>query len=189
MLKNKNLIEGVEMGDLERLVQPVLTVDEFRSKMGEDKDIIVAGMTVMGQEPAEDIVNFIEKSYDWVLDGDISSGETSDGNYLVFVELERKPEACDHLLSMLEDLINLTGQKIEDWSFTYFKDPKQLPLTTENLESTLITTPEEYELKTGASLEESAQLNSLRALAGVKVQKTVIKDLQILDLQVAAGIR
>jgi hypothetical protein len=157
--------------------------------MGEDKDIIVVGFLVMSKEPADDLVNFVEKSYDWVLDADVSSGETSDGNYMVFVEMQRKPNAAKQIFTMLEDMMNLTDQTVDDWSFTYYKKPAGLPVTLENLEKEIITSPEEYEAKTGNSIRESAQLNSLRALAGVYVNPTKITDMQILGIQRAAGIR
>lgn len=181
--------EGIEMGDLGRLVKPEMTIDEFRSKMGEDKDIVVIGFTVLGKAPADDMVNFIEKSYDWVLDADISSGETSDGNYIVFVELQRKPESAEHIYTMLEDLMNLTDQKVEDWTFSYYKGVEKLPVTLENLEKTIIKTPEEYEAKTSLDLDEAIELNKLRALSGVQIKPTKVTDLQILDLQIAAGIK
>ena len=188
-LHNSNISEGVEMGDLGRLVKPEMTIDEFRSKMGEDKDIVVVGFTILGKEPADDLVNFVEKSYDWVLDADISSGETSDGNYIVFVELQRKPESSEHIYTMLEDMMNLTDQKIEDWVFSYYKGVEKLPVTLENLEKTIIKTPEEYEQKTSLDLDEAIELNKLRAISGVQVKSIKITDSHILDLQRAAGIK
>jgi len=184
-----NLQEGVNHGDLGRLVEPNMTIDEFRSKMGEDKDIVVIGFTVFGKEPADDMVNFVEKSYDWVLDADVSSGETSDGNYMVFVELQRSDKVPDQVLSMIEDLMNLTDQKVEDWTFNYYKGSVQLPITLEALQEKIIQSPEEYEAKMGDPVQESIKLNSLRALAGVTVQPTMIKDMQILGMQRAAGIK
>jgi hypothetical protein len=181
--------EGAEFGDLARLVQPALTIDEFRSKMGDDKDIVVVGLTVFGKEPADDLVNFIEKSYDWVLDADISSGETSDGNYMVFVELQRNKDAPKHTLSMITDLLNLTKQKISEWEFTYYKNPAVLPLTKENLEKTVITSPEEYGIKSDSTLGESAMFNSLRSLSGIRVTPSKITDKHILSIQRAAGIK
>lgn len=186
---SKSLQEGIEYGDLGRLVQPQMTIDEFRSKMGEDKDIVVIGFTVFGKEPADDLVNFVEKSYDWVLDADVSSGETSDGNYMVFVEVQRKAKVPEHIMSMLKDMMNLTEQSLKDWTFTYYKGSDRLPITIENLTQTIIPSPEEYELKTGNSLEESYKLNSYRALAGVKVNQSKVVDAQILAIQMAAGIR
>lgn len=184
-----SLTEGIQHGELGRLVKPAMEIDTYRSKMGEDKDIVVVGFTVLGKEPADDLVNFIEKSYDWVLDADISSGETSDGNYIVFVELQRKPESAKHIHTMLEDMMNLTDQKVEDWVFSYYKGAENLPVTLENLEKTIIKTSEEYEQKTSLDLDEAIELNKLRALSGVQVKPSKITDLQILDLQRFAGIK
>jgi len=91
------LSEGLEQGDLDRLVHNKLHVDEFKSKMGSDADIIVLSFKVDGKEPARDLMNFIERGYDWILDADISSGELDDGQYLVFAELERDPAAAKHI--------------------------------------------------------------------------------------------
>lgn len=189
MRKQCNLSEGIEHGDLRRLVDPVMAIDEYRSKMGEDKDIIVLGIIVMGKEPAMDLVNFLEKSYDWVLDADVSSGETSDGNYIVFIEIERKPTMPKEIMSMMDDIMNLTGQQVEDWSFTYYKNQNAKPFTLENLTSTMFLTPEEYEAKVGDDVTESRKLNSLRSLAGVYVKPPNVVREDIRQMQIAAGIK
>ena len=77
-----NLFEGLEQGDLKRLIHPELHIDEFKSKLGDDADVVVASFKVDNKEPANDLVNFIEKGYDWVLDADVSSGEMDDGSYI-----------------------------------------------------------------------------------------------------------
>ena len=182
------ITEGSEINDLARLVKPEMSIDEFRSKMGEDKDIIVVGFTVLNREPARDLVNFIEKSYDWVLDADVSSGETSDGNFLVFVEMQRKPNAAKHIMHMLTDMMNLTGQELNEWVFTYYKGASKLPVTLENLSEKIIGSPEEYEIKTADGLSEST-LNSLRASARITVQPKKITDSLLYNMQVIAGIK
>lgn len=182
------LFEGVEMGDLKRLVEPNLTIDTYRSKMGDDKDICVLSFTIMGKEPAGDLVNFIEKSYDWVLDGDVSSGEQADGNYLVFVEVERNEKVCDHIVVMMKDLMNLTEQKIDDWTFTYYKGNNPYPLTVENLVKHVITSSEKYQQKMEEITKESVELDKLRAISGIKVGKKMVNDNDIRSIQIAAGI-
>lgn len=83
------LNEGLEKNNLKRLVHPELHIDEYKSKLGKDEDVVVISFKITGREPAEDLVNFIEKGYDWVIDADVSSGEMSDGDYVVFVECDR----------------------------------------------------------------------------------------------------
>jgi len=200
-MANYNLTEGLELGDLTRLVKPTLSIDTFCSKMGEDKDIVTVAFTVMNKEPAEDLEGFLEKSYSWILDADLSSSEDDDGNYVVFVELERTPKAADYIFKMVEDVLNLTDQKLKDWTFTYFKDKKELPITLELLQKKIIKTPEKYEARTdksesededsklAAKIKESAEMNSLRSMAGVTVQKVKVVNPDILAIQIQAGIR
>jgi hypothetical protein len=185
------LFEGLENGDLGRLVKPVIEIDKYCSKMGEDKDIIVAALTVMSKAPAEDLEDFIEKSYDWVLDADLSASEDDDGNYIIFVELERKPNCVEQLHSLVSDILNLTGQKMKDWAFTYMKDKKEYPMDL--LDKKLIKTSEKYLDKTekdkSDKIKESSEMNALRAMAGVTVQKNKIVSPEILAIQIQAGIR
>jgi multimeric flavodoxin WrbA len=188
-MDSKILKEGAEYGDLARLVLPSISIDEYRSKMGEDKDIVVVGFIVYGREPSEDLVEFIEKSYDWVLDADISSGEIKDGNYMVFVEIERTPKVGKYLITMLTDLMNLTKQKLSDWTFTYFKNATLFPVTIENLEDKIITSPEKYEIKAGPNLDEGYDANQLKMLAGIKIDSPKVVDPLILNLQYQAGIK
>ena len=175
--------EATEYGDLNRLVNPVLSIDEFRSKMGEDKDIMVFGITVFGKDPATDLVNFLEKSYDWVLDADLSSGETSDGNYIVFIEVKRDRSVIKMILHMIDDLTNLTEQTIDDWKFNYYKSKEQYPVDEEHLSKYLITSPEQYEKRINKEVQESYELKTLQALSGVMVAKTKITEMQIVNLQ------
>ena len=86
---SKILREGLEKGDLARLVHNELHIDEFKSKLGDDRDVVVVSFKVSGKEPANDVVNFVEKGYNWVIDADVSSGEMSDGDFIVFVEIPR----------------------------------------------------------------------------------------------------
>lgn len=189
MSNSKNIVEGIEYGDLARLVQPVLHIDEFRSKMGEDKDIVVVGITVFDKAPAQDLVNFVEKSYDWVLDGDVSSGETTDGKYFMFVELERNEQAAKRIMAMVTDMLNLTEQSIDEWSFTYYQEPEKHPLTFKNLSYKIIASPEEYESKMDEHLKEGYQLDAWRTAAGIFIKPKNIKDDALLNIQRQAGIK
>ena len=39
--------------------------------MGEDADIVTVAFPVLGEEPAKDLENFVEKGYPFVLDADV----------------------------------------------------------------------------------------------------------------------
>ena len=121
MHNNNQLFEGLDRGDLKRLVAPVLSIDQFKSKMGDDSDIIVLGFIVDGKEPARELMSFIERGYDWVLDADVSSGELDDGQYFVFVEAERSVDAPENIDKLIKDILNLTEQDLDEWTFEYQK--------------------------------------------------------------------
>ena len=70
---------GYKAGDLRDLVKPIFEIDSYKSKMGDDQDIVVVSFTVNEDQAASDLVDFIEKGYDFVLDADSTSGEIEDG--------------------------------------------------------------------------------------------------------------
>jgi hypothetical protein len=202
--------EGLEQNDLARLVHPKLHIDEFKSKMGDDSDIIVLSFKVNGKEPATDLMNFVEKGYEFVLDSDVSAGELDDGEYLVFVEIERKPEAAEQIVSLLTDILNLTEQDISDWKFQYRKSSNEHDISEQEIKSVIPTTPEEYDAKFGESEEEDeiqepesdeeqpevtpdkeieAMIDAMQESARVPMNKTAPKNDWTESLRIAAGLR
>lgn len=178
------LNEGLESGDLKRLVHTELHIDEFKSKLGRDEDVVVISFKVVGKEPAADLVSFIEKGYTWVIDADVSSGEMEDGDYIVFVEAERDRDIAKHIMEMMEDIMNLTEQELEDWRVRYYTSTKDYDLTQEVLEELVPSNPEEYRQKFG---EED--LDQLRSAAGVEVKTKAPKNDYTESLRIAAGIK
>ena len=178
-----NLFEGLEQGDLKRLVHKEMHIDEFKSKLGRDEDVCVVSFKVTGKEPANDLVNFIEKGYQWVIDADVSSGEMDDGDYIVFVECERDKDTPLNIVKMMRDVINVTDQKLEDWRVRYYKDTTDHDLTVESLTKLIPTTPEEY-----ASRYGKKDIDKLKTAAGVKVDTKAPKNDVTEALRIAAGI-
>lgn len=135
--------DSLQSGDLRDLVKHVFEVDNYRSKMGDDKDIVVLSFTVEHKSPAEDLVSFIEKGYQFVLDADMTPGELSDGKYRVFVEMQRTPKVAEQINDLLYGVQKLTG--IEQFKFRYHKsfDSKVADLNT--LSETIPSDPNTYE--------------------------------------------
>lgn len=120
MQNKRQLNEGLIANDLKGFVHETFTVDQFRSKMGDDKDVIVIGFKVNDKQPAADLMEFIEKGFPFVLDADMSSGEERDGKYQVFVEIERSKKLPHQLKDLLSGISRLTDNY--DWRFRYYKD-------------------------------------------------------------------
>jgi hypothetical protein len=138
------LNEGLLSGDLKFLVDNIFEVDSYSSKMGEDKDIVVISFTVNSKDPANDLVEFVENGYDFVLDADISPGELSDGKYKVFVEIERNQRIPEQVLELLNGVSNLT--EINDFKFRYYKSFHSLEATKENLDGTIPKDKNDYDV-------------------------------------------
>jgi len=195
---SKLLRENLEAGDLKRLVHNELHIDEYKSKMGTDEDVCVISFKVAGKEPGADLVSFIEKGYDFVLDADVSSGEKEGGDYLVFVELQRSEELPEQIMAIMNDLMNLTEQKIEDWRVRYYKSTTDNELTPDVLADIIPLTSEAYDAKYGKDDEEiidtepediTKDLDAMRSAAGVPVTTTAPKNEYTESLRVAAGIK
>ena len=141
--QNKMLSEGLRANDLADTLYPHFEVDSFRSKMGEDQDICVVTFQSKDRYPAKDMMEFIEKGYNFVLDADVSAGENEEGEYSIFVEMERSKNTADNIMEMLYGLERLTG--ISDWDFKYYKDMKKYNATTENLRKKIPSSSKIYE--------------------------------------------
>ena len=183
-MNNQQLNEGMEQGDLKRLIHPELHIDEFKSKLGRDEDVAVVSFKVANKEPAQDIVSFFEKGYDWVIDADVSSGEMDDGEYLVFVEIDRTPKLPSQIIMLMKDVMNLTEQKLSDWRLRYRSDTTDHELTEESIRSICPTSADEYKRKFGHE-----EIDKLKTAAGVKVDTKAPKNDFTESLRVAAGIR
>ena len=136
---------GLQKSDLHHLVDSIVEIDSYKSKMGNDADIVTVAFSVTGNEPAKDLENFIEKGYPFVLDADVSSGEQSDGTYKVFVEMERNKDVPSNILEILDGVKKLA--EIEDLRFRYYKNFRSLDVNNENLSETIPLDKDAYDIK------------------------------------------
>jgi hypothetical protein len=143
MQKHQQLNEGLRAEDLKDLVHPIFEVDTYRSKMGEDRDVCVVSFQVRDRSPANDLMEFIEKGYHFVLDADISSGENENGEYSVFVELNRSPQLAEEIRELMYGVKKVTG--IKEFKFKYHKEGALREVNDENLKSAIPLTPGEYD--------------------------------------------
>ncbi len=143
MQNNQQLNEGLRSNDLKDMVRNILNIDTHRSKMGEDRDVCVLSFTVKDRNPAKDLMEFIEKGYNFVLDADVSSGENEDGEYLVFVELNRTPKLAENIKELEYGISKLTD--IDDFKFKYYKEDSVHDLREETISSIVPTSPTDYD--------------------------------------------
>jgi hypothetical protein len=143
MQNNQQLNEGLRSNDLENMIIPIFDIDSFRSKMGEDRDVCVVSLVVKDRNPAKDIMEFVEKGYNFVLDADISSGEDDRGQYHVFIELARTPKLAEQIKDLEYGVKKLTG--LTEFKFKYYKEKTEHDLTEETLSKVIPNTPQLYD--------------------------------------------
>jgi hypothetical protein len=137
--------EELQARDLHNLVDNIFEVDSYSSKMGSDRDVVVISFTVEELAPAKDLVNFVERGYDFVLDADATPGELENGQYKVFVEIERNRRIGEQVMELLDGVGKLTG--IEKFKFRYHKSFSSIPVDETTITETIPTTGDEYEMR------------------------------------------
>lgn len=137
--------EGLRAGDLADLVYPMFEVDKFKSKMGQDADVCTVTFQAKDRYPAKDIMEYVEKTFPFVLDADVASGENAEGEYSIFVEIERTKNLSENINDLLYGLKKLTS--LSEWKFRYYKDKKFQEATLENIRNSVPESDSIYENK------------------------------------------
>ena len=58
---------SLQQHDLRDLVDNILEIDSYKSKMGADKDIVTVAFATKTKESADDLASFMERGYTFVL--------------------------------------------------------------------------------------------------------------------------
>jgi hypothetical protein len=156
----------VKYGEMKDLVNPVISIDQYKPKIGEANETVVVAFEVAYEQPAQDLSNLIETDTVNSLDVDISQGPNSDGKYMVFVEFERDNKLHENILSIMKVVNNVTG--INEWKFNFYKGNDSVELNEDNLRNSVIDNPEQYMLKYSKVSESNESLSRIKYLAGLE---------------------
>lgn len=155
----------VKYGEMENLVQPIISVDQYKPKIGEANETVVVAFEVAFEQPAKDLSNLIETDVVESLDVDVSDGPNENGNYLVFVEFSRNKNLYNKIIEIAKTASKVTG--INEWKFTYYKGNQAVDLNEENLAQSVVADKEEYVLKFTTQDQTNEELTRLKSLAGI----------------------
>ena len=133
---------SIESGDLRDYVGSIFGVDRYKSKMGEDKDVIVLDFDTKYVDVAKDLENFIERGYNQVLDADSVSASNSRGSYKVFAEFPRTRQSVAEIDKLITELKILTEQN--SWQFKFYKDSQRYEYDLNTLENVMAVSPLQY---------------------------------------------
>lgn len=175
-----NLYEGLGYKDLEGMMKSTIHIDEFSSKMGDDDEIVVASFFVRDRQAAEDLTNWFEKGYDFILDADMSPGEVKPNRYLVYVEMKRRSTTGARLNEIIEDFSTLTEYEGSQWTMHY--NGKDHPWSVDTFKNLVPDSPAEYRAR------KEAGLNEMRTASGIPTKDVYERTSDIKKLQNAAGV-
>ena len=165
-MTNKTILnEGLDYHDLEGQMIPTVTVDEYAAHMGNDSEIVTLAFTIKSEAAGNDLVDWFEKGYDFVLDAQVSEGEVKPGQFLVFVEMNRRSSVPKRIIELLDDLETLTAIPVKDW--TIIVDEEEYSPEEEVLKQVITISPHDYREEVEVEEEE---INEMRERAGLEVK-------------------
>jgi len=174
----KILNEGLDYHDLEGIITPTVTVDEYAAKMGKDSEIVTLSFVVNNKQAGSDLSDWFERGYDFVLDAQVSDGELSSGKYLVFVEMNRRTSVPERIIRLIDDLETLTDIPLKEW--TVIVDNEEYEPDEQILKQVIKLSPQQY--RETVEPEQEKELNEMREKAGLEV-KTLHADKQDADIK------
>ena len=110
-------------------------------------------------------VDWFERGYDWVLDSQVSEGEVKPGQYLVFVEMNRRTSVPKRIIELLNDLETLTALPVKEW--TIIVDDEEHSPEEDILKQVITISPHDY--RETEEVEEK-EINEMRERAGLVVK-------------------
>lgn len=106
------LLENLFAGDLDGVLHPVISIDDFESKI--DENTIVIAFYLKNEESAEDLSVFLERSaISRILDTEVSSSTNKNGDFIVFVELDNSSKDNELLTDVIMDVVRVCSTLIK----------------------------------------------------------------------------
>lgn len=153
------LFENLDHHDLVGQIIPIVSVDEYAAQAGSDDEIVTIAFTVKGEQASQDLSDWFERGYDWILDAAVSEGEYTPGRNLVFVEIPRRTTTPARIIELIDDLETLCDIPLTEWTVKF--DGEEYDADPEQLKSLITLSPHDYRI------ENEEGLNEMRAIAGL----------------------
>lgn len=166
--------------DMENQILPLLGIDQYKSSVGEDDDLITLNFVVKSKAAAEDISEWFEKGYDWVIDAEPSPGEITAGKLFVYVEITRRSKSAEQIMEMIDDLETLTGLKPSEWKIKIGEVTE--PASVDFIKKNVQLSPHDYRMA------HEEPLNEWRQIAGIPTVNTYEDDEAMKAMKRRAGI-
>lgn len=154
-----NLNESISKNDLSNHVDNIVSIDQYKSKLGDDKNVIVVAIKIKDRNPAMDLSQFLETGLD-LIDVEPSPGPDEDGFYKLYIEISRDSKSGEKIQRILDD-VQRVDNAVENWLFTSYDDKNPKPWSLEAFNASVETDAYEYEIKHNPKAEEISEKKSI----------------------------
>lgn len=162
------LNEGLDYHDMKGMIKPEVSVDEYATKLGENSDFVTLTFILKSKDAAKDLVSWLEIGYDFILDASLSDGELEPGKWLVFVEMKRRSNVPQKIVTILKDLETLTDRPLKEYVIKV--NDETFDADEDVLKQAIILSPNQYMKEKG----EDEGLNEMREIAGLPNKKVYV---------------
>lgn len=143
-MSKEELNESMEPNSLRGLISPIVSIDQYKSKVENEENAVVVCFSVKDKFPAKDLSEFIERGNSNLIDVELASSPSKDeSEYHVYVEIHRNSKLFDMIDELLNSVKNL-DENIETWMFTAYKETFPKPWSKEEFDSRVISSSYDY---------------------------------------------
>jgi len=123
---DRMLTEGLVRGDLENILLPRVSIDEY-VPADPDTDNVVVAFFIKGEPKATiPLKNFVEHS-SGVLSTDYGDSETIVNTQIVYAEFDRENLELDDIHGLMVQIAMLSGLEVDDFTMTFPHTNKKFP--------------------------------------------------------------
>lgn len=133
---------GLRHGDLHDTVLSKISIDEFEPKTGDIRDVVVVGLQLREQSAGQDLYTFLNNATLEIRDVEVAPNTNEEGNFMVFLEMDRNAEFTEKLSMLLDDISNVSGHL--KWQASTHLTDDYFPVGSAELSEYLITEPDQY---------------------------------------------
>ncbi len=124
--------EGLQRGDLEALMHPVLSVDEYVPSDIQSDNVVIA-IKLIGNSKVVYPVYELFRDFDGVVNAGYSNSSIDENAFLVYLEMVRENFDIGELDYIMEILMHLSGLTIEDFSISLPNTKHPIPYDQETI--------------------------------------------------------
>mgnify|MGYP000005015960 FL=1 len=159
---------SLKENDLNGVILPKISIDEFEPKTGEKENISVVGFYVSESQAGDDLANFINKGALPYRDVEVSPNPTEDNEFMVFVEFDRNDELLPSLQELVDDISNISGNLA--WKVKPLISEDSVSFDMSVLADLVAQSPETY--KTLEQHEESVAQEKTKSIENFLIDNT-----------------